>query len=331
MKRLLPGIFLLLTAFVLFTGYSDEEAIAKKKAADDFRKSYVATSITKPEQLGWTGKNCKAGKLSHDMYVNAITRINYFRRLAGVNDEIVLDSSWCHLAQAAAVIMNANNELNHHPTAMMKCYSKDGALGASTSNLSSIVEKSIEMIISDEIQDGGTFNTDCGHRRWLLFSRANKMGFGATPGAYAVKVFSSSTDGEQDTSSFHGKVPEYFGYPFQGYMPFQLVYPKWSFAVPGGNFSKATVEVKAGEKLIGCSVISRGTVNYGDPTMIFTIRGLKEDFEYNYYNMGDKKKDFDTKGLLNKKITVKVSNVNVSGKMKSYTYSFTIFDPDEVQ
>jgi len=58
---------------------------------------------------------------------------------------------------------------------------------------------------------------------------------------------------------------------------------------------------------------------------------LKEDFDYEYNDMSVKKTAFETLGLLNKKITVTVTNVKVDGKMKSYTYSFTLFDPDEVR
>jgi hypothetical protein len=329
MKRILPVICLLVS--LLFINAAEEDEIAKKKAADDYRKSFVATEITAPEQLGWTGKGCKDGKLSRETYVKCLTRINYFRRLAGVDDHIVLDSAWCKYAQAAAVIMNATGELNHYPTPTTRCYSADGKLGASTSNLSTIVDKSIRLLIADEIQDGGAYNNDCGHRRWLLNSDSYKMGIGATPGAYAVRVM-SSLDEPKDTASFHGTVPEYFGYPFRGFIPCQVVYPKWSFAVPAGaDFGVATVEVKAGDKLMSCSIISRGKKTYGDPTLVWTVRGIKEDYEYNYYDMADKKKGFETLGLLNKKITVKVSNVKVGGKPKSYTYSFTIFDPDEVK
>lgn len=334
MKRIFPGVLLFILPLFLFTNAGEEDEIAKKKAADDYRKSFVATEITSPEQLGWTGKgtSCKSGRLSITMYTNALTRINYFRRLAGVYDQVVLDSTWCKYAQAAAVIMNANNQLNHNPTAAMKCYSADGKIGAATSNLSSIVDKSIRLIIADEIQDGGAANVDCGHRRWLLNSDSYKMGFGATPSAYAVRAFAPYDEVPKDTSSFHGKVPEYFGYPFRGFVPCQVVYPKWSFAIPGGaDFSTATVEVKSGDKIFASTIVSRGKKKYGDPTIVWTMRGIKEDYEYNYYDMEEKKKGFETLGMLNKKITVKVSNVKVDGKVKSYSYSFTIFDPDEVK
>ncbi|CAN5437880.1 hypothetical protein BH09BAC5_BH09BAC5_21370 [soil metagenome] len=337
-------LFCLLITFpvFLFIGSIKDDVLEKKKATDDYRKNLVATQISTPEELGWTGKekSCKPGKLSHEMYVKAIARINYFRRLAGVNDNMVLDSSWNKYAQAAALIMFANNKLNHHPTSEMKCYTKDGEIGASTSNLSLVTDLSIQALIRDQIEDGGSTNNACGHRSWLLNSRAFKFGFGATPGSYAVRDFATSE--EKDTSTFHGNVPEYFGYPFKGFVPFQVVYGKWSFSVTKeADFSSAVVEVKSGDKKVNCAIVSRGKKNYGDMTLVWTISGIKDEFYYSaldnegnkyiYYNMNVKKKSFEELGLLNQKITVKISNVKVDGKMKSYTYFFTIFDPDEVK
>ncbi len=342
MKRffsVFPFLFLVFPIF-LFLNAADEDAIAKKKASDDYRTNIIGTQISTPEELGWTGneKKCRAGKDSHETYVKIIARINYYRRLAGVNDNMVLDSSWNKYAQAAALIMYANQQLNHHPDASMKCFSEDGKIGASTSNLSLFHGVSMEAIIRDEIEDGGESNKDCGHRRWLLFSKAYKFGFGATPESYAVRDF--ATEEEKDTSSFHGKVPEYFGYPFKGFVPFQVVYPKWSFAITGtADFTNASVVAIAGDKPLVCSIISRGKANYGDPTLIWNVNGIKEEFYYmalvkegnyyQYYSMDEKRKAFVSLGLLNKKITVKISNVKVEGKMKSYSYSFTIIDPDE--
>lgn len=309
----------------------DVDALAKKQAADDFRTNIMATQISAPEEMGWTGneKKCKPGKLSHSTYVKMLARINYYRRLAGVSDNLILDSNWNRYAQAAALIMFANQQLNHNPDASMKCYSSDGKIGANTSNLSLFSGISIQTLISDQIEDGSNSeNKDCGHRRWLLFSKAYKFGFGATPESYAIRDF--STDEEKDTASFHGIVPEYFAYPFKGFVPYQVVFCKWSFAIPGGaDFKSASVQVSAGEKIFPCMIVSRSTANYGDPTLIWSINGVKEDFDYHYYDMTEKRTAFINLGLLNKKVTVKISNVKVDGKPKSYSYSFTIIDPDE--
>ncbi|HET6992599.1 MAG TPA: CAP domain-containing protein, partial [Bacteroidia bacterium] len=243
MKRVFPiSLFLILLSPVLiFVNAADEEAIAKKKAADDYRTSIVATQITDPAQFGWTGNEnkCKPGKVSHDTYVKMLTRINYYRRLAGLKGNIYLDSSWNKYAQAAALIMYANNTLDHSPNASMKCFSQEGKIGASTSNLSLFSGVSIQQLITDEVEDGNLDNKDCGHRRWILFSKAYKMGFGATPQSYALRDFASDEEEQKDTSSFHGTVPEYFAYPFRGYIPYETVFCKWSFAIPASDAGTA--------------------------------------------------------------------------------------------
>jgi hypothetical protein len=327
------GIFrfpLLLLPLFLFMGTADEEAALKKKAAEDYRKNFQETEIATPEQLAWSGKKgqCRPGKIPGANYTRLLQRINYFRRLAGVHDDITFDSAWCKYAQAAALIMYSNDQLTHNPGPSMKCYSADGKLGAQTSNLSSMTDESMKLMIADEIEDGGAENAETGHRRWLLYSKSAKMGIGVTPGAYAVRVMRLYDEKTNDTATYHGAVPGYFAYPFRGYVPYQVVYPKWSFAVPGGaDFSSAKVEATAGEKPLSCMIIARGKIPYGDPTLVWTVKGLKVDFDYNYYDMATKKAEFEKRGLLDKKITVKISNVKVDGKVKSYSYSFTIFDP----
>jgi hypothetical protein len=157
------------------------------------------------------------------------------------------------------------------------------------------------------------------------------MGIGVTDGSYAVRVLAPYEERQKDTASYHGAIPEYFGYPFKGYIPYQVVYPKWSFAVPGPNvnFATATVSVMVDGKAFPCNIISRGTVNFGDPTLVWNMRGLKEDFDYQYYDMVKKRQAFSDLGLLEKKVTVKIAGVKVGKDVKEYTYSFTIFDPEK--
>ncbi|MBI3512241.1 MAG: CAP domain-containing protein [Bacteroidetes bacterium] len=334
MKNKFILLFLFAIVFTLADfSFIDNDAALRKQAADDYKKNIAETQFTSTDQLHWTGniQGCKPGRVPGEVYRKLLMRINYFRRLAGIHDDIVLDSNWNHYAQAAAFIMYANDELNHDPGPGMKCYSDDGKIGANTSNLSTTVGKGIEILINDEIQDGSTSNNDCGHRRWLLNSEAVKMGIGITDGTYATKVFSADDGNDHDTATYRGKVPEYFAYPFNGYVPYEVVFPKWSFSMPGGaDFRSAAVAVTAGDEHVACVIVCRSTAaQYGDPTLVWNINKLREDFDYNYYDMPTKKKAFSDLGLLDKKITVTISNVKVNGKYKSYSYSFTIFDPEK--
>ena len=52
-----------------------------------------------------------------------MNRINYFRAMAGVGDDITFDSTYNTKAQAAALMMSANQALSHSPPADWDCFS----------------------------------------------------------------------------------------------------------------------------------------------------------------------------------------------------------------
>ncbi|HTL83251.1 MAG TPA: CAP domain-containing protein [Bacteroidia bacterium] len=330
MKKSAAVIFSFLFFVFLLEAFTiiDDDAILRKKAADDFKTSITDTQFNSSDELHWTGStsSCKPGKVPGSVYAKLLKRINYFRRLAGIHDDIIIDSSWNKYAQAAALMMYASNDLDHDPKPTMKCYSADGKTGAGTSNLSMFEGISIRDLIIDEVEDGDATNPDCGHRRWILFSGLTKVGLGITDGTYALKVMPNDFD---DTVSFHGNVPAYFAYPSSGYIPYEVVFQKWSFAVPGGaDFTDAVVNINAGGTHIPCGVISRNEQLYGDPTLVWSLPQIKEDFDYNYFDMNEKKAAFKDLGLLEKKVTVNITGVKVDGVAKTYSYSFTIFDPE---
>ncbi len=325
----------LCVAFFLISGKRSPVDDAKKKAIADYQTNYVETTLNKPEDLGWTGlgKRCKAGTLAPATYEKLLKRINYFRRLAGVPDQVVLDSGWNKLAQAAALIMHANQQLDHSPSAAMKCYSKEGYEGASTSNLSLVTAHSFPRLLADQMEDHGGSNKACGHRRWILRAASTRMGIGVCSEAYALRVFTSYEDKDYDASVSTKNLPEYYAYPFKGYVPFQLVYRRWTFSIPKQegkeiDFKAARVAVKSDNNPIGCIIESRDD-NMGDPSIVWAINGLKEDFDYAYNDMPTKKAAFAKKGLMDKTITVTISNVKVDGEVKEYTYYFILFDPNE--
>ena len=207
-------------------------------------QDYLATEIT---EIGWTGDpdKCQTGEISDTTVANALARINYFRRLAGLNDDIVFDHVYDQMAQEAALIMHANNRLSHNPNSGWDCYTDDGKEGAVGSNLSQLANDDLRHIITDLIEDAGGYNQDVGHRRWLLNSSATTMGFGATDTYYAVHV-----TGEENRV-YAENPPEYTSWPPQGFLPFQLVYKRWSFSIPAGpdvNFGSAQVKIKANGK-----------------------------------------------------------------------------------
>lgn len=315
------------TSFICFDSSQIEKS--KEQVSNDYKENYLGSEI---KELGWNGNTllCMKGEINSEAYKKVMQRINYFRRMAGVPDVIELNDSLNEVAQAAALIMYANNYLTHEPTKNLKCYSDIGYDGASTSNLSSLIKGEYSQIIADEMEDGGANNKDCGHRAWILKASTKMMGFGATIGSYALCVINRTTN--------HKPIPDFYSWPPNGYVPYQVVYNKWSFYIPEGeiDFSKTKIEMTVDGKPIRCSILSRNG-NFGDPSITWNVSRLKEEFNYMFlskkenkfiaYSMDEKKKYFIKQQLLDKKISVKITDVKINNELKNFEYDVDIFDP----
>lgn len=87
--------------------------------------------------ISWTGNvaGCDAGDTAAAFKDAVLLRINYFRAMAGVPGDITFSSVYSQKAQEAALMMSANNDLDHDPPSTWTCYTVDGYDGASHSNL----------------------------------------------------------------------------------------------------------------------------------------------------------------------------------------------------
>ncbi|MBM3335948.1 hypothetical protein FJY63_14920, partial [Candidatus Sumerlaeota bacterium] len=106
--------------------------------------------------------------------------------------------------------------------------------------------------------------------------------------------------------------PEWVAWPPQGYVPYQLVYPRWSFARDGGDFANATITMTHKGNPVSLTKLPVDD-GYGDNTVVWEPSGIpttapSDDLTY----------------------AVRVSNVIVSGSPRQYTYNVIIIDPDRV-
>src|SRR5256885_4664657 len=78
--------------------------------------------------MQWTGDltNCVPGTSSVPFQEAVLRRINYFRAMAGDPANIGLDPVYSRKAQQAALMMSANNTLNHFPPSSWTCYTAEG-------------------------------------------------------------------------------------------------------------------------------------------------------------------------------------------------------------
>jgi hypothetical protein len=248
----------------------------------------------------WTGTtlSCDPGEISQDFVADTLQLINFYRTMAGFSDEVIFNSIKNEKCQEGALMMLANGRLAHSGwTNSDACYTTDGAEALLKSLISTAVgSQGVELMMKDFI------SSQVGHRRWILYPPQVELGMGATSGYFALWVLGGF--GVRPSS------PEWVAWPPSGYVPYQIVYPVWSFSAPGAGFSGASVTVtKNGEVFPTTATVLQSS--YGDNTIAWEfIGGLAP--------VGPGMPD----------TTYGVTLNNVTGlSQTSYTYNVTIFDP----
>jgi hypothetical protein len=304
--------------FLLFTSFLPQQAnkeISKQELIRLYKTYYSGSAV---DSINWSSKGqCDPGSIPNDIYAKVENRINFFRlvnRLPAI--KIVADKK--EEAQAAAFMMQENKSLNHSPPATWKCYSEKGRNGALYSCLGIFNFKTIksESFITDYIRDAGELNSSIGHRRWLLSSEAKKFSYGATKKTDAIYCTPEITTDTVKTA--------FIAYPWSGYVPCNLIFPKWSFAIPAihkVDFSKMTLSLKNSDGTpIPFTLLPRND-NYPDHTIVWKMPGLFSTEEENTFQ--NKLKE---KGFVGKEITVKIENVKVDNKNANYEYKVKIIE-----
>lgn len=268
---------------------------ARDSALNDYTTNYLGSAISNP---GWTGttSTCDAGTVSQASHDAVIKRINYFRRMVDLNDNCTLNTSLFAQEQETALMMTANNQLSHTPPTTWSCYTASGATGAGSSNIALGYNSSTA--IWAFINDNGTGNEAVGHRRWILHSTKQVFSYGSTSNAMALHVFAAGSN---------TTIPAYIAYPPNGYIPQSLMSARWSFGIPGANFSAATVSMTGPSGAVPVTVIS-STATYGDKTIVWEPTGI------------------DVSNTNDVSYTVTVSGIT-GAVQTSYTYTCKIFKP----
>lgn len=266
------------------------------------------------ESISWNGniQKCDCGSLSEDVLSAAEMRINFFR-LANRLQTVEIKPEYSQLAQQAALLTKANNQLTHDPSPGMKCYSEAAAKGChqsclSTSDFTNFPETAF---VTGMIQDYGEANYYVGHRRWLLYSGLSKIGYGATDVTEAILT----ANGEQPVPS---ELPEFVPYPWSGYVPVELIFPKWSFSIPGDHqvdFSNVKITMKDAKGNPMAIKLYEEYKQFLDPTIVWTAKGLFSDYDIQYGQ-----NHLVENGWLDRKIQISVEQVYIDGVKRSFQY-----------
>jgi uncharacterized protein YkwD len=262
---------------------------------------------------GWSGNvaGCNAGDTTAEYKAAILRRINWFRALAGVPAAVQFDASFSRQAQQAALMMAANEQLNHTPPSSWLCYTSAGAQAAGKSDLT-IGRTGPDTIGESYMRDEGDNNAEVGHRRWLLYPQTRFMGTGDVDGAAPVNAL-----WVEDANIFGARPPvrdDFVAWPTKGYTPYTLVYPRWSFSYPGADFSSANVTMTT-ENGTAIATRKETPVNgYGEPTLVWFPGSYTDGMSW-------------AKPAADMVYQVTITNVKGTGVPASFTYTAIVFDP----
>ncbi len=282
-------------------------------------------AATRNAAMTWTGAvaSCSEGAASNGFRSAVIGRSNWYRAMAGVPATVTLDTAAVGPASQAALMMSANRTLSHFPPGSWTCYSAGGASSAGKSNLclqwSPIGDTGC---VEGYMLDWGSTNNFVGHRRWILYPQTTSFGTGDVdrtgsfpsgyPWANALQVIQQSTFGSPRPATREAFV----AWPPPGYVPYQAVYPRWSFSYDGAGFSGATVTMTQGGTSIPVAMEPQAQ-GYGENTLVWVAAGL----DANSFASAWSQPSSDTT------IRVTVNGVTVSGVARQFTYDVIVFDP----
>ena len=209
---------------------------------------------------------CKKGVVNDKGHQQVLTVLNFYRRLSGLYDSCILDKQLNTQCQSAALMMEANNSLNHNPPSNWRCYTKEGALSASQSNLT--LGASFTEGLDVLMDDFGASNDHCGHRRWLLNPHNYRFGHGSTNSAMVVSVF-GKTQVPANNQLYYNDT-QFVAWPSPYYFPKDLIYERWSFSLHQAVFDEALVSVNVNGKSLPVKK-EKVKIGYGINTLVWKI------------------------------------------------------------
>ena len=317
-----------------------------------FYNSVFLASEGSETRMGWTSRYgaCTPGTTHADYRKDVQRRVNFYRALAGLpagitfDAEPALNSSLAGTPQVgasvtkrtcaqAAAYNNAFSEvflddfaLTHTPTdANTFCNSPPAWNGAYNSNLTIgyYGPRAVDVYIADDnLLDDRSNNSNVGHRRWVLYSRATDMSTGdVPPGTFdylgtTFRVLPANALYIAGSLVPEPAAPKQFvTWPPAGYVPVGLKPLRWSISFPDAGFPTTAAAITLtgpGGALVPVTILSANAPKTGDNTLVFqpaqtTITGQNDAA-----------------------FTVTVNGMTGPGVPASHTWRSTFFDPSLV-
>ncbi len=279
------------------------------------RESVLAFYNTRDVASGvsWTGNqtSCTPGDTPQAVKDAVVNRINFFRAMAGVPAVITLSPTYNAAAQKAALMFSANGALSHTPPSTWKCYTAEGGSAAGKSNIGLGIAGS--GIIDLYMRDYGASNAAVGHRRWFLYPQTQQMGSGDVAASNGLRAANTVwvMDGRYGVARPNTR-DGFVAWPPPGFVPYPLVYPRWSFSYPGADFSLATISMVSNG--VSMPVRRESVANgYGENTVVWLPNNLTDSASW-------------PKPAADEVIDVAITNVKISGVARDFAYRVTVID-----
>ena len=271
---------------------------------------------------GWTGD--VAGNIpgtTTQAFKNAVAaRIDWFRAMAGVPVGIGLDPVLSAKDQQAALLFSANRMISHMPPNTWIDWTPEAYEAASHSNICIGFPDDPGCILA-YVTDFGSNNYYVGHRRWILYPQTQTMGTGDVPESGPAANPYPAANALWILDGLYGSPRPatrdgYVAWPPTGFVPYQTVWPRWSFSYPGANFTGAAVSMtRAGQSIpVALSTLATG---YGEDTLVWVPDNLDPDI---YLPPSPPASDTT--------YTVHITTVVIGGVPQTFDYTVILFDPD---
>lgn len=280
--------------------------------------AYESEFKREASSMEWTGayQGCEPGDSSDLLRQQSIRRVNFYRSMAGVPATVTENPEFSAKAQYGALMMSSEGTLSHTPDESYACYSETGAEAAGNSNL--YLGRSGPSAIDGYIQDPGDRNRDVGHRNTILHPPTTEMGVGHVAGN--DDLYRSNVLWVFDENVFSDPPPlresdGFVAWPPRGYVPQELVHPRWSFGLVDANFDVAKVTMTINGEPVPHNVVARLSKpgHVPSPIIVWETSGPFNDL-------------YEEEKRLAQDLTVSVSisNVLVDDVSRDFAYDVTI-------
>lgn len=215
---------------------------------------------------------CEPGSLPDATRAGAVRLTNAFRWLAGL-EPVREDAAQAAAAQACAVLVERNGQLDHTPPMTWTCWSALGYEGTSRSNISGVrgFTMTVRDAITGWIDDSRDLSRTLGHRRWMLFPTLSTVGYGQASGYACLHILGANSN---------PRARSWVAWPNAGPTPMAAMSRIWSFSSPSLGVGAATrVEVTRNGAAVPVTAQARSG-SYGDPTVSWDMPEITASATY---------------------------------------------------